>query len=287
MPNVFEFAAAKVNLSLRVLGRRPDGFHELDSLVVFADVGDRVRFTPGQGAGLRTHGPFASSIDGDNLIGTVVTTLKAAYPEIELGAFDLEKVLPVAAGLGGGSADAAAALRAIQTVIPEVLTSTTASKLAYGIGADVPVCLLSKAAFMRGLGERVERIANFQAINAVLVNPGVQLSTQAVFRALKAEPIATSEQPTDSPHAFETFADLIAFLAREPNDLEAPAKQLQPAIALVLNRLRACEGCRLARMSGSGPTCFAIFGASDDADKAAKSLQATHPNWWVRQTVLA
>ncbi len=255
--------------------------------MAFADVGDRLRFSPGQGAGLRTHGPFASSIDGDNLIGTVVTTLKAAYPEIALGAFDLEKILPVAAGLGGGSADAAAALRAIQTVIPEVLTSTTASKLAYGIGADVPVCLLSKAAFMRGLGERIEPIADFQAINAVLVNPGVLLSTQAVFKALKAHPIPAGEQPPHSPHAFETFADVIAFLSRAPNDLEAPAKQLQPAIVLVLDRLRACEGCRLARMSGSGPTCFAVFDTSADAARSAKTLQTSQPHWWVRQTILA
>lgn len=262
------FAPAKINLTLHVTGRRADGYHLLDSLVVFADAGDRLRLDPDGELSLTVTGPMAAGVpsDGGNLI------LKAAQlAGAQRGAFTLEKNLPAAAGIGGGSSDAAAALRA--------LGAADADADALSLGADVPVCLLARAARMTGIGEGLQPLDGLPELPAVLVNPRLEISTPAVFKALARR----DNPPMGDIPAGLALPEFCRWLAAQRNDLEAPARALQPEIAEVLTAL---SGAVLARMSGSGATCFGIYPSRAAAEAAAAQLSAEHPGWWVQAVTL-
>ncbi len=266
-------ARAKINLTLHVRGRRADGYHELESLVAFAGIGDAIGFMPAKEGGytLRIDGNNALPADDDNLVLRAARLMK---PDAG-GAFRLVKNLPVASGIGGGSADAAAALRL-------VAGKGALQCDARLIGADVPVCIASRARMMRGVGEALGPVLDLPALYAVLVNPRVAVSTADVFRALGLKP---GDAHDDTPHP-AMGGDVIAMLAQARNDLEKPAIAVAPVIADVLAALRAREGLRLARMSGSGATCFGLFSDRQSAVKASRALRAAHPAWWVHATII-
>jgi 4-diphosphocytidyl-2-C-methyl-D-erythritol kinase len=283
-----EHAPAKVNLTLRVLGRRADGYHELESLVTFADYGDVLRLSPGSDLTLTVRGPGAAAAGegADNLVHKAARALAARRSAIALGAFDLDKRLPVAAGLGGGSADAAAALRLIAQANAIGRDDADLRAAALATGADVPVCLDPRPRVMRGVGEILSSPLELPPLPAVLVNPGVALPTRAVFAAwapAAAAPVAHDMAAMTKPMSAEEFVGL---LATQANDLEAPAMSLQSVIGDVLAVLRAAGGCSLARMSGSGATCFGLFTTAAAATAAAAVLRGRHPAWWVQPTIL-
>ena len=281
-----ELAPAKVNLTLHVLGRRSDGYHELESLVAFADIGDRLRFQPRRELDLAVRGPTAavSGLPGDNLVLKAARMLAERIEGLRLGHFWLAKHLPVAAGLGGGSSDAAAALRLLALANDLSLDDARLREAARLTGADVPVCLDPRARMMRGIGEILSEPLVLPKLPAVLVNPGVAVATKDVFKALAA-PALTSAVVPDNPIAGCTDMDaIVSALSRRRNDLEAPAVALQPVIAGVVAALRAAGGCLFARMSGSGATCFGLFSTGRAAQAAARSLRSKHPQWWVRAT---
>jgi 4-diphosphocytidyl-2-C-methyl-D-erythritol kinase len=249
-----EHAPAKVNLSLAVLGRRSDGYHLLDSLVAFARLGDRLTFVPGPMLALDVRGETAAQAGapGDNLVLTAARGLAAEIAGLKLGRFTLVKRLPVAAGLGGGSSDA----------------------------AD------PRPRRMRGIGERLSVPLSIPPLAAVLVNPGIEVPTREVFARLGLKPGGGRKRTRRASALPRNFDGFVADLARERNDLEPAAIALQPAIARVLAALRGEPGCRLVRMSGSGATCFGLFASSRAAAAAARRLSAAHPRWWVKATVL-
>jgi 4-diphosphocytidyl-2-C-methyl-D-erythritol kinase len=286
MAPICELAPAKVNLTLKVLGRRPDGYHELESLVAFADVGDRIILEPAAGPRLETTGPFAAAIEGENLVATALARLERIEPRLTLGRVTLEKSLPVAAGLGGGSADAAAVLRAVRKANPRFSEALDWRAIAARLGADVTVCLASRPAFIWGIGEKVRLVDGLPRLPAVLVNPRRPLLTAATFRELRAGPASMRSKPPVIPGPFATVEDLIAHLGRQGNDLERPAMQLLPAIADIMAALIARSGCLLARLSGSGPTCYGLFDAGEAASEAAAVIADAQPDWWVRATEL-
>jgi len=284
-----ENAPAKVNLTLRVLGRRADGYHEIESLVTFADIGDTMSLAPGGELALTVRGPNAGQAGegADNLVLKAALALAARIPGIRLGAFQLDKKLPVAAGLGGGSADAAAALRLLARANGLSGEDTRLYEAARAAGADVPVCLDPLTRLMRGIGEKLSAPLDLPPLPAVLVNPGVALATKAVFAGWT--PAAPPPPPPFDLAAAANAANreqLLQLLIAQANDLEGPAIALAPVIAEVLAALRALAGCRLARMSGSGATCFALFFAAAEAIVAAKTLSGRYPHWWVRATAL-
>lgn len=274
---VRERAPAKLNLDLRVTGRRADGYHLLDSLVVFLDLADELTLAPAASLELRAHGPMAGDLPtGDgNIVLRAARALADAMGVTRGAAITLDKRLPVAAGIGGGSADAAAALRGLCRLWgvrpePEVL-----ARLALGLGADVPACLDGRPLRMRGVGERLDPLADPPPLDLVLVNPRRPLATADVFRTLRVPP-GRPEEPSSA-------LDLAPLdrLQRSRNDLEAPARALLPEIGRVLEALRETRGCRLARMSGSGPTCFGRFADPPAAQAAALELARRYPGWWV------
>jgi 4-diphosphocytidyl-2-C-methyl-D-erythritol kinase len=281
-----ENAPAKVNLTLRVLGRRADGYHELESLVVFAACGDRLSFTPGGALALAVDGPSAAQAGetADNLVLKAARALEARVPGLRLGGFHLEKSLPVAAGLGGGSSDAAAALRLIARANNLKPDDPRLTEAAQATGADVPVCLDPRPRLMRGIGEKLSAPLALPRLAAVLVNPGVAVATKHVFAGWShaASPAAAFDLEALAHRA--DLEQLLPLLVAQPNDLEPPAIKLAPVIAEVLTQLRALKGCRLARMSGSGATCFGLFSSAVDASAAAKVLTAKYPHWWVCDT---
>ena len=281
-----DFAPAKVNLTLHVLGRRADGYHEIESLVVFADVGDRLTLAPGAALSLRVTGPTAAAAGegGDNLVLKAARALAERVEGLRLGRFSLEKQLPVAAGLGGGSSDAAAALRLIAQENSLPLDDTRLSGAARATGADVPVCLAARARMMRGIGEILGQPLALPPLPAVLVNPGVAVPTRDVFAALAAPPLAAPPRADAVIAGAADFGAVVAALQSRRNDLEAPALRIEPVIGEVLAALRAAKDCALARMSGSGATCFGLFASGAAAQSAAAALQAAHPAWWVRAT---
>lgn len=285
-------APAKVNLTLRVLGRRADGYHELDSLVAFAGVGDELSLTPGEPAGVQVSGPFAAGLSSgdDNLVLKAERVLREEIAGLRSGRFHLVKRLPVASGIGGGSADAAAALRLLAR-LNDLPPSHPALLAAAGrIGADVPVCLEARARMMRGIGERLGPPLRLPRLFALLVNPGMAVETAPVFRTLGLQAgqeyaggVAAFDADGSSP---ATPASLIVALAVSGNDLQAPARAVAPVIGEVLSALSATPGCRLARMSGSGATCFALFDDCRASAEAGKLLAKQQPGWWVKPTVL-
>ena len=285
--SLVEDAPAKVNLTLRVLGRRADGYHDIESLVAFADFGDRLTLAPGGPLKLTLGGLRAAQAgdDADNLVLRAAHALVARIPGIVSGAFHLDKSLPVAAGIGGGSADAGAALRLLARANDLARDDPRLHDAARATGADVPVCLDPRPRLMCGIGEKLSPALALPRLAAVLVNPGTALATKAVFAGW------TPGGKPAAPLAIGTLATLdreqfLQALANEPNDLEAAAIKLAPVVADVLASLRALAGCRLARMSGSGATCFALFDSAAAADAAAAALTGKYPQWWVRATML-
>jgi 4-diphosphocytidyl-2-C-methyl-D-erythritol kinase len=284
-----ETAPAKVNLTLRVLGRRADGYHDLESLVVFAGVGDRLAFVPGRALSLSVRGPTAAAAGGldSNLVLRAARALAERVAGLRVGRFELSKRLPVAAGLGGGSSDAAAALRLLARANRLALDDPRLLEAARVTGADVPVCVDPRPRVMRGIGDILSEPLDLPRLPAVLVNPGVAVPTKDVFAALKLRAAAASAGlSAPSPQGGGERTAFVAAVAESSNDLEAPAVALQPVIADVLRALREQSGCRLARMSGSGATCFGLFDTSRAAVAAARVLRAGHAAWWVRATML-
>ena len=280
-----EKAPAKVNLTLRVIGRRADGYHDIESLVVFADVGDALTFSPGGALALRVAGPTAAAAGqiADNLVLKAARALAERVEHLKLGGFALSKRLPVAAGLGGGSADAAAALRLLARANGLAPDDPRLMQAARATGADVPVCLDPRPRFMRGIGDILSDPLDLPRLFAVLLNPGVAVSTKDVFAALAVRTVGQT-----APAAIcMGRAPLLDEIARGRNDLEAAAIELEPAIAHALAVLRNLPGCRLARMSGSGATCFGLFDSMQAARGAARRLRVGYPDWWVRATALA
>lgn len=272
---ITEFAPAKINLALHVTGQRRDGYHLLDSLVVFADIGDRLTLAPraAPGVALTIEGPQAAALSGlesDNIVLKAAALFRAGK-----GAdLTLHKELPVAAGLGGGSSDAAATLRALARAWRQPLP---APEVLRALGADVPVCLLAESARMRGIGERLEPLA-LPPFGLVLINPGIPLETARVFAALAEKQNAALPDP---PTRFATVHALRDYLRATRNDLEAPAVALVPEIGTALAALTAAPGCLFARMSGSGASTFGLFETLETAQAAGRALQKTAPQWWV------
>lgn len=288
-PRLLEDAApAKVNLTLRVLGKRADGYHELESLVTFTTAGDRLTLSPDAPDGLAVSGPTAPQAGptADNLVLKATRALAERVPGLKAGAFDLVKHLPAGGGLGGGSSDAAAALRLLARENGLSPDDPRLAAAALATGADVPVCLDGKPRVMRGVGEKLSAPLSLPPLFAVLVNPGFPLATKDVFRALGLTPGERCGRPGDDavPADPDGFYE---YLADNGNDLEAPAISLAPAVGDLLDALRRLSGCRLARMSGSGSTCFALFDDPHEAADAALALGPKHPDWWVQASALA
>jgi 4-diphosphocytidyl-2-C-methyl-D-erythritol kinase len=329
-------ARAKVNLTLRVLGRRADGYHELESLVAFAGAGDALSLEPGPELSLTIGGPRGDglAVDDTNLILRAARALAAELAgtraQLRTGRFHLVKRLPVASGIGGGSADAAAALRLLARLNDLAVDDPALLRAAASVGADVPVCLASRARIMAGIGERLGPPLTLPPLFALLVNPGVPVETAAVFKALGLQPgqahLSPPSAPNLSPHPEEAASAavskdapegsgtsatilrdallrsapqdegsrgtnaarsaLLEALGQVGNDLEAPARGVAPIIDTVLSALRAQPGCRLARMSGSGATCFALFDDCRASAAAGRALARTEAGWWVKATVL-
>lgn len=289
MPLLADRAPAKVNLTLHILGRRADdGYHALESLVAFAGTADRLTLDPAAPLGLTVSGPTAGPAGptGDNLVLRAARHLAARVPGLRTGAFHLTKRLPVAAGIGGGSSDAAAALRLLARLNGLSLDDAAVVAAARETGADVPVCLDPRARMMRGVGEQIGAPLGLAPLPAVLINPGVPVPTAPVFKALGLA-VGQSLPGAGHPTIGQGLGGdaLVAAILPARNDLEPPALTVAPVIGTVLAALRE-RGCRLARMSGSGATVFGLFADRRGAVRAATSLRAAHPDWWVAPTFL-
>jgi 4-diphosphocytidyl-2-C-methyl-D-erythritol kinase len=294
MPALVENGRAKVNLTLRVVGRRVDGYHDLESVVAFADCADRLSLTPGPKLNLKTTGPLARDCGdtSDNLVFKAAQLLGERVPDLKLGDFTLDKVLPVAAGIGGGSADAAAVLRLLAQANGLALDDPRLIEVAQLTGADVPVCLASRACVMTGVGETLLPLS-LPKMPCVMVNPRIPVATRDVFQALGLRNGELLVGATDViratawPEQGASLEDWVEVLSSGSNDLEAPATRIQPVIGEVISALSATNGAWLARMSGSGATCFAIFENTAEAKRAAQKIQLDHPKWWVHAGVLS
>jgi 4-diphosphocytidyl-2-C-methyl-D-erythritol kinase len=289
-----EEGRAKVNLTLRVVGRRVDGLHDIESVVAFADCADRLSLTPGTQLNLTTTGPLAEACGeaADNLVFKAARLLGEMVPDLKLGEFTLDKVLPVAAGIGGGSADAAAALRLLAQANGLALDDSRLIEVAKRTGADVPVCLNSQACVMTGVGETLLPLS-LPKMPCVMVNPCVPVATKDVFAALGLRNgqllVGASDvmRAVAWPEAGGSIEEWVEVLSSGANDLEAPATRLQPVIGRVLSALSATNGAWLARMSGSGATCFAIYENTAEAQRASQKIRLDHPGWWVHAGVLS
>ncbi|QCO04806.1 4-(cytidine 5'-diphospho)-2-C-methyl-D-erythritol kinase [Azospirillum argentinense] len=295
MSAIAEAAPAKLNLYLHVVGRRDDGYHELDSLVAFAEVADRVTVQPGVarialrgadlppvGPRLAISGPFGPALMGEspaqNLVIRAAYALAARLGREADAMIALEKVLPIASGIGGGSADAAATLRALARLWGVPVTDQRLYEVAASLGADVPVCVAGRSCYFGGVGEVLEEAPALPETFAVLVNPGVPVPTPAVFKARQgafSAPARFTGAPADA-------TALAALLRERCNDLTEPALTVAPVIAAVLAALDDTDGCLLARLSGSGATCFGLYAAAENAAAAARSIQAAQPRWWAK-----
>lgn len=275
-------APAKLNLFLKIVGRRADGYHLLDSLVAFASVGDRIRVTPAARLAFTVSGRFAGDVPADadadeNLVvraARMIADTLGRSPDI---AVELEKSLPVAAGIGGGSADAAATLRALAVLWGIGEDDPRLPALAVRLGADVPVCLASRTSRMRGIGDEIAPAPSLAGMPVLLVNPGVPVATPDVFRAYEGPFSAPAEDPDPAVDQ----AGLLDWLRAHGNDLQPPATRLAPVIGDVIAAIGSERECRLARMSGSGATCFGVFDTNDACRSAESRLQAQYPDWWV------
>ena len=290
MPNILtERAPAKVNLTLHVVGRRADGWHTLESLVAFSRGGDSLTFAAGKPLSLSIEGPAAAAAGrvDDNLVLRAAAHFAERFPDAKLGAFHLVKRLPVAAGLGGGSSDAAAALRLLARANVLSIEDPLLFEAAKATGADVPVCLMRRARMMRGVGDELGPLIALPPLIGLLVNPGEPVETKAVFARMKIEPGAATNFGGHQEISRDMPADtLLAALRKGRNDMEAAACLLAPVIGDVLSVLSAAPGCRLSRMSGSGATCFALFKDCRSTARAKKAILKAHPAWWVKACVL-
>jgi 4-diphosphocytidyl-2-C-methyl-D-erythritol kinase len=287
-------ARAKVNLTLHVLGRRADGYHDLESLVAFADCADGLTFSPAGGFSLTITGPRAADCGdlADNLVAKAARLLGERVPQLKSGAFVLDKHLPAAAGIGGGSADAAATLRLLAKANTLAMDDPRIVAAAQAAGADVPVCLVSSGCMMRGAGEKVMRMPLPQ-FPCVLINPGVPVPTRDVFTAIGLKAGDTFAPPPGAtnnvawPSASAKADAWLAAIKSGRNDLEPFAVKIQPVIAEVISLLRGSQGCVLSRMSGSGATCFGLFDSDASAQSAAAAIKSAHPTWWVEASALS
>lgn len=281
---IHEFAPAKINLTLEVAGRRGDGLHEIASLVTFADAGDQVTLDLGGAPGLRTTGRFADGLTGPNILPRTLTLIGAHVPGIKLGAVQLEKNLPVAAGIGGGSADAGALLRAVRRANGRLGAAVDWPELARTLGADVAVCLEARARWMTGSGGALADLAGgLPRLQAVLVNPMAAVpadKTAQVFAALGAGAVAADYVAPAPPKLADRMA-LLAFMGACGNQLAAAAERIVPDIGAVIGALRAASGVEHAAVSGAGPTCFGIFPDRESAEAAHRAIAARHRTWWV------
>jgi 4-diphosphocytidyl-2-C-methyl-D-erythritol kinase len=306
MPVITELARAKVNLTLEVRGRRPDGYHELASLVGFAAVSDVVSLdTDAHEATVTVSGPFAHAVVGENLIATTLQRLAQGYPALKLGAVHLDKRLPVAAGIGGGSADAAAVLRAVQRANARAASvSVPWHEIAVGLGADVPVCHANTTCWITGIGDRLHPLVGLPKLHALLVNtldPVPPDKTAQVFRALAASAVTVSLADQPLPPPLDRLRDgtpdhvrdgVLAFLRARGNGLETATQCVVPGVGDALTALRSIKvvsGAKIAHpafvaMSGAGPTCFAIYEDASIVCRAAEILRREHPGWWVVAT---
>lgn len=277
-------ARAKVNLYLHVLGTRPDAYHDLDSLVVFAAVGDEIEVALAPDLLLRTRGPFADRVplSADNLALRAAECLRAAGRTAAGAEITLTKRLPVAAGLGGGSADAAAALHALCELWEIDAAQVDLREIAAALGADVPVCLAGCPSLLRGRGEDLSPAPSLPPCHFVLTNPGVALSTAEVFARYDGAGSGKAALAGTFPDA----RALAQALSECRNDLEPAARALAPAIDETLRLIGETPGCLLARMSGSGATCFGLFENSIDAEAAAEIVRRSEPNWWIEATAM-
>jgi 4-diphosphocytidyl-2-C-methyl-D-erythritol kinase len=286
MKTVHQFAPAKINLTLHIRGRREDGFHLIESFVAFGDVGDEITVRSHDGFDLNLSGPFVRQLQNeDNNIAleaakSFVNGFRDCLPGVQV---DLVKNLPIAAGMGGGSSDAAAVIRALAYLVDVTVSRTAAGQLAIGLGADVTVCLDPQASFMSGVGNIVTPLPALPEIHAILVNPNIKMLTGAVFAALAVPgAIRRDEEGLKPEHAFLDARDLVAFVGSCRNDLEAPALRMCPEISDVREALLAQDGCLLARMTGSGATCFGLFANSEQARRGAEDICKKASNWWVK-----
>ncbi|RLJ40845.1 4-diphosphocytidyl-2-C-methyl-D-erythritol kinase [Litoreibacter meonggei] len=277
-----EFAPAKVNLTLHVTGQRPDGYHLLDSLVMFASVGDHLAFKRADTLCLTVDGPEAHAVPTD---GNSVLSAASLLDPQSAAHIHLNKTLPVASGIGGGTADAAAAYRGLSKLwglpapVPTAQTFAHVAKL----GADVPVCLFSRSARMSGIGEQIVFLPDLPTLSAVLVNPRAEVSTPAVFKTI---PRKGNAPMAIVPPTFANQAEFVSWLELQRNDMQDAAVAIAPVIAEVLAQIAATTSCQLTRMSGSGATCFGLFPNDQAAQKAAAQISVTHPDWWVQHCTL-
>jgi 4-diphosphocytidyl-2-C-methyl-D-erythritol kinase len=286
MSAIAERARAKINLTLRVLGRRADAYHVLESLIVFADVGDDVVFEPGGAPAVEMSGLYASAIAGSNLADTALQALAAADPILTLGRVSIDKRLPIAAGIGGGSADAAAVLRAVRRVNPA--NGVDWERLAASLGADVSVCLADRSSLVWGVGERVEPVEGLPRLHAVLVCPQSAApfgKTRSVFKQLSLAEAVEETPPAPLP-PFPDAAALIDYMRGVGNDLRRPAHAVLPDSAAAEAALSAQPDCLYVSLSGAGPTSFGIFPDAARAATAAEHMRAQHPDWWIVATTL-
>jgi len=266
------FAPAKINLYLHITGKRADGYHLLDSLVVFADIHDKISVEASDSLKLEVRGKV---LTGENSIIKAARLLARRYQVTKGAAIILDKYLPVGAGIGGGSSDAATALHLLCQLWELPLTEAELASIGLELGADVPVCLQAKASYMRGIGEQISP-AFIPSLFMVLVNPNQPLLTKAVFSHFNAN---FSESLT--PPSFASTEDFIAFLAARHNALQAPAMQIMPEIGVIVEAISSTQHCLLVRMSGSGATCFGLFRNKEEAEQAALALKQQYPHWWV------
>ena len=273
------FAPAKINLALHVTGRRADGYHLLDSVVVFADVGDWLEIAPAAGLSLRVIGPRAAGVPGDgrNLVWQAATLFGSGQG----AAITLDKHLPSAGGIGGGSSDAAAALRGLAQLWGLPLPDAQA---VLSLGADLPVCLFARPARMAGIGEEITALPSLPPLWLVLVNAGVAVPTGPVFKALASAD--NPALPAIPPQGWADAGGFAAWLAHSRNDLEPPARQIVPVVDTVITAIRDSNDCLLARMSGSGGTCFGLFATEAAAKAAAAVLSTDYPDWWVQDAAI-
>jgi len=278
-------ARAKINLTLhvgRAIADTSDAFyryHPLDSLVVFAGIADQISVRTSDQMSLEITGPFADQIpkDEDNLVLKTIRATERAT-EVPPLAFHLEKNLPVAAGIGGGSANAAATIRLLQGYVK--LGAKHWGRIALGLGADVPICLVSATSRMTGIGDSITPLQNLGVLHAVLVNPGVEVSTPEIFKQFDKGPTL------DLPKPQVMQGSLLARARAGDNDLQPISEKIAPVIPEVIDALNACENCEMARMSGSGATCFGLFPSETAAARAAKLIKTDNPAWWVQATTL-
>jgi 4-diphosphocytidyl-2-C-methyl-D-erythritol kinase len=280
------FAPAKVNLFLHVGAPGEDGFHPICSLMAFADVGDRVSTFEAEALSLRVSGPFARDLagEGDNLVLRAARALIAeARRPVAPGGLSLEKLLPVASGLGGGSSDAGAVLRLLREALDLNIDNSRLEALAASLGADGAACLWGAPALAQGRGERLSAAPGLPPLDAVLVNPRTPVSTPEVYRRFDADGRFSAVTPPAAPEAFEDATELAAWLAVQRNDLEAAAVAVAPTVGAVLETLAGEPEALLARVSGSGGTCFALCASDIEAESLAERIEAMAPKWWVQR----